>query len=334
MILSGYICAIIFVQRGPLLIDKSKVLAETKNWFGLTAGIADYHWLDSNTILHVTESRDHALSFHTLNVNSKAATDSGLTLVFNRSKGNLNTLEVSPNGRKVLWSGWEGKQSKWFVADVSGANLVSFDRRKVSMFISNHGPDDETTLEWGPDSKTVFESLIEFGDDTSTLLWSRSVDSIGNEQRLPTAKGYVDWQPTIIQAGIAFASSGLAIGSERSTVGFITWNINQPQKTRRERTVTVPRNRTISSFHYSHDAKQILWALSVHDPKVTNPWVNTGEEYWITEATGSNWKMVARLPFDPKTMDEQSAQMSAPSWLLDDKAFSFVYMGKLYRFSL
>lgn len=334
MIFFGLVLTSIIDQRVPLLLETSTKLAETKSWYGTTYRIANYHWLDSNRVLYMTKNSDQSTTFHTMNVKSKEVRESGFTPIFNRSKGMVDTIRVSPDGKKLLWSGWDGIQSKWFVSEVDGANLVGFDRRKISMVISNHGPDDETSLTWGPDGQTIYESIVEFGNGISTRLWSRSVTSIDKEQKLPIAKGTVDWQPEIIETNFAFANSGLAIGSEKPSARFITWNINDPQKTRKEWVVTAPRNRTIGSFSHSHDGKKILWNLPVHDPKATDSWSTIGEEIWLTDAHGKNWKRVARMPFGGKTSFEQSAKLSAARWQPGSKAFSYIYNSNLYQFKL
>lgn len=334
MILSSMVFAVLARNQVPRLIENSTLIAETKNWFGVTAYCADYHWLDAEKILYMTEGERQTMVFHTYNIVTKRTADNALSAAYKQSDGSFDSIEVSPDGKKVFWSGRTGKQSKWFVADCDGKNVGSFDRRKTSVIISNHGPDDETTLTWGPDGKSVYESIVEFGNGTSTSLWYRSIPPLDREQKLPTAKGYVDFQPRILPGNIAFATSGLAMGGERKSAGFITWNVNNPGRTRREWTVTVPKNRTISMFSHSHDGNRILWDLTVHDPKNPDQWAGVAEDFFLTDATGKGWQIVANLPFDKNNSGEQRSKMSGPQWTIDDKALSYVYMGKLYLFKL
>jgi hypothetical protein len=132
----------------------------------------------------------------------------------------------------------------------------------------------------------------------------------------------------------AFARSGLAIGGERSSVGFITWNIDLPRQTRKEWTVTVPRGRSISSFSVSPNRKSILWDLSIKLTQDQKSWESSGEEMWLTDIKGRGWRRIAQVTFDPKKRDIQSQRLGSPKWRPDGVAFSFIYDQKLYVFPL
>lgn len=320
-------------QRTPDLVSNSTLIADTKGWGGRQYQVADFYWLDHTTIVLYRNQSDKT-NFYTRDIKSNEERRLKFSIEFNRTGGGLDTLVISPDGRKALWGGIVDKEFRWFVSNLDGTDTLSFPRRKTSRVISNHGPDDETTASWSTDSKTVFESIIEFGNGVRTLLWSRSLSSIKKESTYPSAVGYVDWQPEMIGEKTAFARSGLAIGGERSSVGFITWNIESPKQTRKEWTVTVPRGRSISSFSVSPNRKSILWDLSIKLTQDQKSWESSGEEMWLTDIKGRGWRRIAQVTFDPKKRDIQSQRLGSPKWRPDGKAFSFIYDQKLYVFPL
>ncbi len=321
-------------QKSPSLLAKSRLIADVSGWAGFTYMIPDYHWLDSHTLMFSRQDRDHAFTFFTFDLNDRGEKRSGFTDQFRKFSGGLDSVSISPNGQKILWSGRIGQVNNWFVADLNGQNVQIVPRHKTSEIISNHGPDDETIAFWSRNSKSIFESIIEFGKGTSTLLWGRSLSSIDKERTYPSAKGYVDWQPDMIGDKVAFAHSGLAIGAERSTAGFITWNIENPGKTRKEWTVRVPKGRNISSFSFSPKGDLILWDLTVKLTKDPQVWDSKGHDFWLTDVRGRNWRRVASIAYDLKTWVKQDQSLSRPQWRPDGKAFTFVYDQKLFQFSL
>jgi hypothetical protein len=332
MIISTILACSVSMQASSPMLLKAQRVADVRGWNERIYRVADYHWVNPEAIMFSRKIQGEQIELCLFNPLSQKISTAGFTRRFRETLGDLDTIKVSPDGKMVLWSGKTDNQFRWFVSPLNGSILKSFPRRKTSEVISNHGPDDETCAFWSSDGKSVFESMIEFGNGTSTQLWGRSLKSIEKETTYEPAKGYVDWQPDMIVEKLALAQSGLAIGGPRSSVGLITWNIESPKSTRVERKVTVPKGRTISSFSFSPKGTEILWDLSVQLSKDSQNWDSSGEEIWLTDAKGRHWRKVTEIGFDPKQRDKQAQSLGKPKWRPDGKAFSFIFESKLYQY--
>ncbi|MEI7984041.1 MAG: hypothetical protein WCI55_00310 [Armatimonadota bacterium] len=330
MFLTSFALATTLAQSSLAPANQPKLLADVGSWAGTVSQVADYYWLKSNTVLFWRQVWAESPILFTLKLSTTQVQESKLAKVINDSSGSVESISVSPNGEKVLWESYKDKQSSWSIANIDGSEYKQFPRRKTSMIVSNHGPDDETIAFWSTDSKSVFESIIDFGDGAFTRLWSRPIDSINKERSYPLAKGYVDWQPVMIGKNLAFAKSGLANGGPRSSVGFITWNIENPKLTRKAWTVNVPKGRTIVNFSHSPSGTEILWDLSVKASKEPQSWDSKGEEFWVSDVRGKSWKQVYRIDFDPKNAGADASALGGVMWRPDGRAFSYIYKKKLY----
>jgi len=334
MVVLGLVLSTAAGQKAPNLVDKSRAVCATKGWYGVTKGTADHHWVGNSQILYIVPKPDGSNDLKLFSVDTGQTKSAPLAEAFRQSVGEPESVKVSPDGQKMFWSGKNVAEPSWFVANMSAKSVETFPRRLVDMSADAPTPDEESTLTWSPDSRSVLECVITFGRNTATSVWRRTLGAIATEQAYPKARGYADWQPTMIGTWLAFAPSGISIGGPRKSVGFNTWKVDQPATTRKSWNVKVPANRTIAGFSHSFSGKQILWDLSIHNDKHSGPWDSAGEEIWITDAEGKNWKQIAQVVFDEKKGDEQVTRFGLPKWRPDGKAISFDYMGKLYIFKL
>lgn len=328
------IAAAIVGQKTPSLMAKAKPVVETKSWVEAAKGVADYRWVNSHSVIFakvIGEGEPARLFLY--DTQAKRETEAWCSQEFGGFSGDFSTLRVSPDGTRLLW-GSTGEKPLWSVATFGNDRIPSFPRKVLRMTAALPMPSDESTLMWDADSRSVFESTIAFGGNPVTMLWRRTGPSYEKEKMLPAAKGYADWQPYILGDGNAFAPSGIGAGGPKNSVGFNTWNIENPGRTRKHLTVTVPKGRSISGFAHSFSGKQVLWDLATHDAKHPGPWDVADEEIWLSDAQGKNWKLLAKMPFKDRKDDEQLSQFGSPKWVPGDKAISFVYLGKLYLFNL
>lgn len=322
------------VQRAPLLFEKAKLLARTSGWAEVSVGVPDYRWLDSNTVLFQLPRPEEPTRISSLDTRSGKVAEVECLQDFSLLKGDFSTLQVSPNGDKILWAGGTGSSAKWYVTTLGNRQVLSFARKRLRDPSNPPMPDDYSLASWSWDGKSVLESVVSYGGEGGVAMWRRNLSKLASESNLPFAKCSVDGHPSLIGLNKAFASSGLLAGSPRSSVGFRTWNVLEPRATYRGWTVSVPKGRTIESFVHSHSGHRILWDLSVHDGKSRDPWDSIGEEIWLTDAAGAGWKLVATVPIRTEEERRRVETFGIPKWVPGDRAISFVYSGGLYTFDL
>ncbi len=321
---TGIIAAMVIGQKTPSLLKVAQPIAKIGNWVEGLDGAPDYQWVDAKTIIFAEKFSQEPPRLQFLDVTTGKARDVDCAQEFGGFGGDFTTLRVSPDGKKILWGG----DTNWYVATFGQDRIPSFPRKKNRQVASSGSPEDDSTLSWTWDSRSVVECALSFKGEVMTSMWTRPINQIEKEKAFPVMKGYVDWPATIVGENIAFGVTGTAMGAPKSTIGFVTWLPSNPTRTRKQWTVQVPKGRKIDLFVHSHDGKRILWDLTVENPKSKDPWDSTGEEFWVSDAQGKQWKPIASVP---NKNEESDSGVGMPKWIPGDEAVSFPYQGKLYR---
>ncbi len=321
--LTALIVATVVGQPTVDLVSHSKAITSVKTWLHLMDLPPVHDWLDNEHIAYPINEPGGDLRFQILDVRSGKSEVAGFSNAFNQSLGNVLDVYYSPNGKEVLWGG----DHQWHITQVDGANHREFDQQKKT------GDDTEVVLRWAPDGKSVIEWRFEQYLTGKTQCWQRSAIDVANVKELPKPKHDLTWMPEIRPGGKVTTTEDVLMGPEKRSQHFVTWNFEKPNAVRKY-TVKVPSNRTVSCFRISPDGKSILWDLSIYKNGQVKAWAGNGDEFWVSDIEGKNWRYQATIRYSGKNAESDERSMGLPRWRPDQRAFSYTYQDRLYQFTL
>jgi hypothetical protein len=107
-------------QGGPLLPARARRLAKCDGWQGFLLFVPEYRWISLHEVLYFEGSVDDSWKLMKLNIDTGVKTPlPGLTKAYNETLSGLGGVEVSPDGKWLLWASSRNDKPTWVVAKLN-----------------------------------------------------------------------------------------------------------------------------------------------------------------------------------------------------------------------
>jgi hypothetical protein len=331
------------------LLTSSRRIGSTAKWSGYIHNQACYEWIDSKTLLYYTNNplKPGDWTIHKFDIDSKASrTLSGLTKQYTRTRSGVGGLAPSPD-RKLYLGQRSGTSPQFYLVDLEGNEKASWPIRRTG---SRWDPTAQTNLCWTPDSKALFESVLDFeGGSPQSKSWLRKIGQlrVAHPQSTTEFRGVSlrFLNPTVGAGNRCFQVidekyTGTGVRNEQT---IISWSLDTP-KTITKKRVSFS-GEEICGSEFSPSGRMILWETSTA-PASPGSWVYEprnskkrpkGPHYaklWTTTCDGAAKRLLGQVQLKKGDEYLDWHTFGWIRWLPGEKQVSFLFRRSLYVFDI
>jgi hypothetical protein len=320
------------VSTAPLLTKSAEAVVPVHNWGFATDGQYDWHpyyWLSPTEVLFFTsptrkQFRGALDNLMFVKIDIRTGKETRLTHLadlFNRTEGRLSRIQVSPDGKWLLWFGGALDRERIVLTSIDGSTTRQWHRPKYS----GH-------LLWRTDSQQWMEVLADGKRYTEYLLYDL-------KQGEPIARKPISEQsplspPHSAQGDIHYVEC--AVFRANDILSFYSHNIRsrqlkatevhrvtqQPEKTS---VIRYPDKANPSHISLSPEGDRLAYFLERKAGKQFK------RELWVADTDTQSTRLLGHLPVPtPERENKESLEPQSLCWLPDGERLSFILNDHLY----
>lgn len=338
-------------QRGePLLLTRAKRLVNTDGWRGFVLFVPEYRWISSHELLYFEGTSVGDWKLMKLDLNTGAKTPlAGLSKTYNETPSGLGQVEVSPDGKRLLWASSRDDKPTWVVARLDGSERTDWRRLKMPSFRNRFDPFAWSVANWTDNGKAVMEASLERDGTRRSVRARLSIKGI-EPATGPTLLARIPWPSMALPLPSAVDRSALlgyddfvAIQNRPDDdVRVFRVRLSATGSSVTEQTVHLPQYANFYGAVPSPGGDRIAWQLGSpydHTSRGVSEYMSPPSKrlplgYWISRADGSGLRPLGHLRPDPRGAVWQYEHLGGLRWTPDGRHLSFVYNGVLYTVSV
>jgi len=269
----------------------------------------------------------------------------GLGKTYNETPAGLGQVEVSPDGKRLLWASSRNEKPIWVVARLDGSERTEWHRLKVGR-LSSYDPFAWSDAFWTDNGKAVMETSFEPGGSQTNIHARLSIKRI-EPSTAPKPLALVPWpsgtylpSPSAVDHTVLLAvDDGFATQNRpNGDVGVVRARLSGAHSSVVQQIIHLPAYSNFFGAVPSPNMDRVAWGVgSPYDPTfqaqsglgpAARDHLPLG--YWVSRSDGSELRPVGHLPFDRRGPIWQYEHLGRLRWTPDGKRLSFVYDGVLY----